>query len=163
MPDRAAELAREYEHEIGSCPQCVLAALHETLGVASPGVIQASDGLAGGGALSTAGTCGALVGGLLAIGSVLGRSYEDFKAGKGERRVFVHGQRLHRRFTKKYGSSVCCSVQEQVFGRTYDLLDAEEAAAFAEDATRDTCPGVAADVARWTADIILGLRDRKKA
>ncbi|MBS3772973.1 MAG: C_GCAxxG_C_C family protein [Candidatus Thermoplasmatota archaeon] len=159
--DRAAELARKYEHTIGSCPQCVLAALHETLGIASPDIIQASDGLAGGTALSVSGTCGALVGGVLAIGSVVGRSYEDFKAGKGERRVFVHSQRLYRRFTQKYGSSVCCDVQEQVLGRSYDLLDAEEAAAFSEQASRDTCPQVAADVTRWTAEIIIGLQARQ--
>ncbi|MFO8132672.1 MAG: C-GCAxxG-C-C family protein [Thermoplasmatota archaeon] len=160
---KAAALAREYEHTIGSCPQCVLAALHETLGIAGPEVIQASDGLAGGAALSTAGTCGALAGGMLAIGAVLGRSYEDFKAGKGERRVFVHSQRLYSRFTKKYGSPVCRDVQQQVLGRTYDLLDADEAAAFSDHASRDTCPQVAADVARWTAEIILGLRDREKS
>lgn len=156
----AAELAREYEYTIGSCPQCVLAALHETLGIAGPDVIQASDGLAGGTALSTSGTCGALVGGMLAIGSVVGRSYEDFKAGTGERRVFVHSQRLYRRFVQKYGSPVCCQVQEQVFGRSYNLLYAGEAGAFAKDATRETCPQVAADVTRWTAEIVSRLKKR---
>lgn len=160
--DRAATMAREYEYKVGSCPQCVLAALYETLNIGSPNVIQASDGLAGGTALSTSGTCGALVGGMLAIGAVVGRSYQDFKAGKGERRVFAHSQRLYRRFIKKYGSPVCCQVQQQVFGRSYDLLDADEARAFSQDATRETCPQVAADVTGWTADIIMGLLQHKK-
>lgn len=160
--EKAAELAKKYEHSIGSCPQCILAALYETLDVGSPELIQASDGLAGGTALSTAGTCGALAGGMLAIGSVAGRSYEDFKAGAGQRRVFVHTQRLYRRFVEKFGSPICCQVQEQVFGRSYDLLDADEAAMFSEDATMETCPRVAADVARWAAEIILGLRRRQK-
>ncbi|MGC9308350.1 MAG: C-GCAxxG-C-C family protein [Thermoplasmatota archaeon] len=159
--DRAAELAREYEYTIGSCPQCVLAALYETFDIGSPDIIQASDGLAGGTALSTSGTCGALIGGMLAIGSVAGRSYEDFKAGKGERRVFVHSQRLYRRFIKKYGSPVCCQVQQKVFGRSYDLLDAAEATAFSANATRETCPQVAADVTRWTAEIIARLKMKR--
>ena len=160
--DKAAELAKEYEYTIGSCPQCVLAALYETFGIGGPNVIQASDGLAGGTALSTSGTCGALVGGMLAIGSVVGRSYEDFKAGDSQRRVFVHTQRLYRRFIKKYASPICCQVQQEVFGRRYDLLDAEEAKAFAEDATRETCPQVAADVTRWAAEIIVKLRRRQR-
>lgn len=158
--DKAAERAREYEYTVGSCPQCVLAALYETFGVGSPDVIQASDGLAGGTALSTTGTCGALVGGMLAIGSVVGRSYENFKACVGQRRVFVHSQRLYRRFVKTYGSPLCCQVQEEVFGRSYDLLDADEAHAFSEDATQETCPQVAADVTRWAAEIVIGLRSR---
>ncbi len=160
--EKAAALARKYEHAIGSCPQCILAALYETLDIGSPALIQASDGLAGGTALSTAGTCGALAGGMLAIGSVAGRSYQEFKAGDGQRRVFAHSQRLYRRFVETYGSSICCQVQEQVFGRSYDLLDADEAAMFSEDATVETCPQVAADVARWTAEIIVGLRRREK-
>ena len=36
--DKAAELAREYEYTIGSCPQCVTAALYEKLDVGSPDV-----------------------------------------------------------------------------------------------------------------------------
>ena len=158
--DQAADLAREYEYTIGSCPQCVLAALYETFHIGSSATIQASDGLAGGTALSTSGTCGALVGGMLAIGSVVGRSYEDFKAKTGERRVFVHSQRLYQRFINKYGSPVCCQVQQKMFGRAYDLLDAAEATAFSEDATRETCPQVAADVTRWTAEIITRLKKR---
>jgi len=160
--DKAAELAREYEYTIGSCPQCVTAALYETLDVGSPDVIQASDGLAGGTALSTSGTCGALVGGMLAISSVVGRSYKDFKAGSKQRRVFVHTQRLYYRFVKKYSSAICGQVQQEVFGRCYDLLDAGEAKEFSEDATRKTCPQVAADVTRWAAEIIVELRSRQK-
>ena len=156
--NQAEKLARDYEYTIGSCPQCVLAALYETFDIGSPDIIQASDGLAGGTALSTSGTCGALIGGMLAIGAILGRSYEGFKAGTGERRVFVHSQRLYQRFIKKYGSPVCCKVQQKVFGRSYELLDAKEAIAFSEDATPETCPQVAADVAQWTAEIISRLK-----
>jgi len=80
--------AFKYKAKIGSCPQCVLAALMETLDVGDPATVQAADALAGGSALSTEGTCGALVGGLLAISSIVGRSYDNFKAGETKRRVF---------------------------------------------------------------------------
>lgn len=86
--EQAYRLAFKYEAELGSCPQCVLAALMETLGIGNADTIKAADALAGGTALSTRGTCGALVGGLLAIGSIVGRNYKSFKAGETKRRVF---------------------------------------------------------------------------
>jgi hypothetical protein len=51
-------LAFKYEAERGSCPQCVLAALMETLNVGDPATIKAIDAMAGGTALSTNGTAG---------------------------------------------------------------------------------------------------------
>ena len=75
--EQVYNLAFKYEAERGSCPQCVLAAIMETLDVGDPATIKAIDGLAGGTALSTKGTCGALVGGLAAISSIVGRNYEN--------------------------------------------------------------------------------------
>ena len=76
--NKAYDLAFNYEAERGSCPQCVLAALFETLNIGDEATIKSADALAGGTALSTKGTCGALVGGLLAISSIVGREYDDF-------------------------------------------------------------------------------------
>ena len=90
--DKVYQLANKYEAERGSCPQCVTAAIYETFGVGDPKIIQAADALAGGSALSTEGTCGALVGGLLAIGAVVGRTYEDFSKGESKRRVFQYAK-----------------------------------------------------------------------
>ena len=82
LKQKAYDLAFSYEAERGSCPQAVLSAIMETLNIGDPKTIQAADGLAGGTALSSEGTCGALVGGILAIGTVVGRSYKDFSEGK---------------------------------------------------------------------------------
>ncbi|MCK5636900.1 MAG: C-GCAxxG-C-C family protein, partial [Thermoplasmatales archaeon] len=65
--DKVYNLAFKYEAERGSCPQCVVSAIMETLDVGDPETVKAIDALAGGTALSTQGTCGALVGGLVAI------------------------------------------------------------------------------------------------
>ena len=94
-------LAFKYEAELGSCPQCVLAALMETLDVGDPNTIKAVDALAGGTTLSTEGTCGALVGGLLAISSIVGREYDDFKSGKRKREVFKYAKKLPADFPVK--------------------------------------------------------------
>ena len=43
--------ARQYEMDYGCCPQCLLAALQETVGLVDDQLIKASHGLSGGGGL----------------------------------------------------------------------------------------------------------------
>ena len=154
--DKAYQLAYKYEAKLGSCPQCVLAALYKVFDIGDPKIIQAADSLAGGTALSTQGTCGALVGGMLAIGIVAGRDYEDFKMGMTKRRVFKFARELYDRFVEEYGSPVCCGVQKKLFGKSFNLLDPKDYAAFEEAGAHvDKCPSVSGNVARWAAEIIV--------
>ena len=111
LAEQAYKLAFEYEAKLGSCPQCVFAAVKETLGIGDEKTFKAADALAGGGALSTNGTCGALVGGMLAIGSIVGRNYEDFKNGRRVRNVFKYAKKLYDRFVEEFGSCLCKDVQ----------------------------------------------------
>jgi len=151
--------AFKYEAERGSCPQCVLSALMETLDVGDPATVQAVDALAGGTALSTEGTCGALVGGLLAISSIVGRSYDDFKAGERKRRVFRYSTKLYDRFIEEYGSPLCKDVQKKLFDRSFNLLDPKDYAEFEKAGAHvDKCPAVSGNAARWAAEIILDLK-----
>jgi C_GCAxxG_C_C family probable redox protein len=157
--NNAYELAFKYEAEKGSCPQCVLAALMETLEIGDPATIRACDSLAGGTALSTEGTCGALIGGMLAIGAVAGRTYEDFVAGGQKRRIFQHSKRLYDRFVEEYGSPLCKDIHQKLFGRVFRLLDREEFQAFEKaGGHRDKCPAVSGNVAKWAAEIIYDLK-----
>lgn len=157
--EKVYNLAFKYEAEHGSCPQCVLAALYETLGVGDPKTIQAADALAGGAALTTRGTCGALVGGLLAIGSVVGRTYEDFKAGKRKRRVFQYAKKFYDKFIEEYGSPVCQDIHKKLFGRTFNLLDPKDYSEFEKAGGHvDKCPSVSGNAAKWAAEIILDLK-----
>jgi len=152
----AYDLAFKYEAERGSCPQCVLAALLETLEVGSPDTIKAVDAMAGGTALSTEGTCGALVGGLMAISSIVGRTYDDFSEGERKRRVFHYSKKLYDRFIEEYGSLICKDVHKKLFGRTFKLLDPKEYQEFEKAGAHvDKCPVVSGNVAKWTAEIIL--------
>lgn len=157
--DKVYKLAYKYEAERGSCPQCVLAALYETIGIGDPKTIQAADAMAGGGALTTEGTCGALVGGLLAIGSVVGRTYKDFSAGERKRRVFLYSKKLYDKFNEKYGCMICKGVHKKLFGRSYKLLDPKEYAEFEKAGAHvDKCPSVSGNTARWAAEIILDIK-----
>ena len=155
LKQKAYDLAFSYEAERGSCPQAVLSAIMETLNIGDPKTIQAADGLAGGTALSSEGTCGALVGGILAIGTVVGRSYKDFSEGKRKRRVFQFAKKLYDRFEKEYEGPLCKIVQEQLFGRSYCLMDPVEYEQFEKAGAHiDKCPCVSGNVAKWTIEIL---------
>ena len=69
---RAKEAASYYESMYHGCGQCVLAGIQEALEIPAPKVFKAATGFAGGiGAMG--GTCGALMGGVLGSGLVVGR------------------------------------------------------------------------------------------
>lgn len=158
---KAYDLAFKYEAERGSCPQCVLSALMETLHVGDPETVKAIDALAGGTALSAEGTCGALVGGLAAISSIVGRSYKDFSAGERKRRVFMYSKKLYDKFVEEYGSIICKDVHQKLFGRTFNLMDKDDYAEFEKmGAHVDKCPVVSGKTARWAAEIILDFLEK---
>ena len=151
--------AFKYEAERGSCPQCVLSAIMEVLDVGDPITVQAVDAMAGGTALSTEGTCGALVGGLIAISSIVGRTYKDFSAGERKRRVFLYSKKLYDKFVEEYGSPICKDVHKKLFGRSFKLLDPKEYQEFEKAGAHiDKCPSVSGNVAKWAAEIILDLK-----
>lgn len=154
--DRAYRLAFKYEAELGSCPQCVLAAIKETLDIGDENIFKSADALAGGTSLSSKGTCGALVGGMLAISSIFGREYDDFKDGKKKRRIFKYAKILYDRFVDEYDSPLCCDVQKKIFGRSFNLMDSIEYEEFEKAGAHvDKCPTVSGNAARWTVEIIL--------
>jgi C_GCAxxG_C_C family probable redox protein len=154
--DDVYQRAFQYEARLGSCPQCVLAALNETLDIGDDAVFKSSQGLSGGTALSSEGTCGALAGGMIAIGLLVGRTYQEFSEGQKKRLVFKYTRLLYDRFVKEYGSPLCCGVQKKIFGRSYVLLDKDEYEAFEKAGAHvDKCTSVAGNAAKWTAEIIL--------
>ncbi len=156
VDDRAAraevayQRAFQYEKDYGCCPQCVLAAVKETAGFVSDETIKASHGLSGGGSLTGTGTCGALSGGLLALGAKRGRDADKLSKGK---RVgnFQAGRKLVERFAAEFGGTTCGELQERFTGRTYDLWDREAYADF-DRAREDQCARATALVTRWVVE-----------
>ncbi len=144
-----------YEQTFGNCPQCVLASVMEALGDFDDAVFKASFTLAGGGGLSAKGTCGALVGGLMAIASRYGRDREHFDQ-KTYRPISLKGRELLDRFVAEYGSPICGDVQTKIMGRSFDLTDPDEYHAFElAGGHDDKCPSVVRNAAVWTAEILL--------
>ena len=150
LAEQAYRKAFDYEAKCGSCPQGILRAIQETLGGIDDATIKAGHGLAGGGGLSGVGTCGALSGGLLALSTRHGRDRDKMEKGRFLNN-FKKGNELVERFRKEFGGVTCRELQQQFTGRTYDMWQAEEYAAF--DAARgERCAHATGTVARWIVE-----------
>jgi hypothetical protein len=155
--EKAYLLAFEYEQKYGCCPQCVLASVQNILGVVENSTFKASHSLAAGGAMMTEGTCGALLGGMLALGSKYGREKEEFITGP-KMQSYKISKHLYELFVAEYGNPICANVQSRLMGRSFNMWDKQDYGAFEEaGGHRDKCPSVTGNVAMWTVEIILGI------
>jgi len=152
LADQAYEKALKYELDYGCCPQCVLAAVQETVGVIDDSVIKASHGLSGGGGLSGQGACGALTGGLVALSAKRGRDRDKLDKGRFINN-FKKGQELVERFRAEFGGITCEELQHQFTGRTYDMWNAEEYKAF-DEARGHKCAKATATVTKWVVEMM---------
>ncbi len=150
LAEQAGALALKLEIEHGCCPQCVLAAVQDTVGLISDETIKASHGLSGGGGLSGVGLCGSLVGGILALGAKRGRDRGKFSKGKfiGN---FSRANELSLEFKEKFGGLTCQELQHQFTGKTYDMWKPEEYKEFTDN-RGDQCARTAEFVTRWVVE-----------
>jgi C_GCAxxG_C_C family probable redox protein len=152
LAQQAYDKALKYELDYGCCPQCVLAAVQETVGVVDDSVIKASHGLSGGGGLSGKGACGALTGGLVALSAKRGRDRDKLDKGRFINN-FKKGEELVERFQAEFGGVTCEELQHQFTGRTYDMWRAEEYQAF-NDARGHKCAVATATVTKWVVEMM---------
>jgi C_GCAxxG_C_C family probable redox protein len=111
-----------------------------------------------GGVVGRGETCGAVTGGMMAIGNEVGRErLEDIGQLRRARDIATE---LYLRFHEEVGHTICAEIHKLKFGRTYRLHDPEELKAFHEVGGHgdEGCPVVCAAAARITADILLRLR-----
>ncbi len=153
---KAYDTAFAYERDLGNCPQAMLATMHDIFGIGGDDAFKSGTGFAGGGALAGDGTCGALVGGIMAVGLVLGRDKEAYKSKKGAGRLYKATKKLHDKFVEEFGGAVCKDVQKKIFGRSFNLWDRNDYNEFDKmGAHTEKCTSVVGKTAMWTADIIL--------
>ena len=152
LADQAYETAVCYELDYGCCPQCVLSAIQETVGLVDDQTIKAAHGLAGGGGLMGQGTCGALTGGLMALSVKKGRDRDQLHKGR-----FINnynkGRKLVEKFREEFGGITCEDLQKEFTGKTYDMWNAEEYALF--DKRRGfKCAHATGTVTRWVVEML---------
>ncbi|HEX77917.1 MAG TPA: C_GCAxxG_C_C family protein [Dehalococcoidia bacterium] len=154
---KAYDLGKEYERTYRGCSQCVIAALQDAFEFRNDDVFKAATGLAGGGGITTDGSCGAYTGAILTLSSLLGRERDDFADPKGIRfRTHELVRRFRHNFIQEYGSVVCRNIQTKVLGRPYYLADPEEMRKFHDAGAHDVhCPEVVGKAARWMAELIV--------
>jgi C_GCAxxG_C_C family probable redox protein len=98
------ETARGLFREGFSCSQAVLAAFAEGQGISRESALRISQGF-GGGIARTAGLCGAVSGGIMAIGLRHGRIRADDDAAR--ETTYIRVRELLRRFEARHGSLDC--------------------------------------------------------
>jgi C_GCAxxG_C_C family probable redox protein len=152
LGERAYEKAAKYDLDYGCCPQCVLAAIQETVGIIDDQTIKASHGLSGGGGLVGEGVCGALSGGLMALSAKYGRDRDKLDKGRyiGN---FQKAKELTERFRSEFGGLTCRELQQQFAGRTYDMWNTAEYKAFS-DARGDKCAHATGTVTKWVVGML---------
>jgi C_GCAxxG_C_C family probable redox protein len=166
--NEAERKAYKYELAQAGCSSSVLLAIQEVFGLMDEPVLKAASGLAGG-IGGTHSACGALTGGVMALGLKYGWGFKEIegllKESKDDTRsltVFMLSRKLSERFIEEYGSTLCHDIQIRFFGRIFSSLNPEDAEEFERlgghreiDGKPAVCPSVAGKAARWVAELVL--------
>jgi len=156
--DKIEKAAQSYEGNYHGCSRCVLLALQEHLNLGDGLTFQASTPFAGGIAMRGE-TCGALLGGLLAVGlATASKEIEDEAALFG---TMAAGFRYARRFVKAIGNSICRDIMEARLGCFFNIADPKEYEQFKEAGGYTECPKVVGEASRLAAEFILELQEKE--
>lgn len=155
--EKLHDLAFQNEKEFHGCAQSLLAAVQDVLGMADESVFKCATGLAGGIGISTKGTCGALIGGVMFLNLRYGRERKNISDPERIRfKSYQLARRLQQKFIQEYGSPICHEIQEKIFGRSYKLYDPAEFQEFERAGGHDDkCTEVVGKAARWVGEIFL--------
>ena len=158
--DRVAKKAGDYEELSINCAQGTLAALQEEFklggGKDIPKAATFMPGL-----VSRRQTCGAVTGGLMALGLAFGRDklYDpSYRTPEGTEEYWKNKKRAWRfceEFKKEFSSTMCGAIRPKIMGREYNTMEPAELKQFLEDGGAKKCR-VPPEKAAWiAAEIIL--------
>ena len=150
--------AHDYERDFHGCSRCVLKPLQEHLDLGDDESFKASTPMAAGVAMRGE-TCGALIGGLMAVG--LAFASESMDDADALINALAAGFRLARKVEKAFGTTNCTKIQTDQLGRFYSLADPKQYQAFIEAGGYVKCSKVCGKIARMTAEFILEQRDKE--
>ena len=159
---KAFETAQNYEKTCTGCAQTTLAGVLDVLGIKSDDAFKCASGLADGVGLTGDGTCGALIGGAMAIGLIFGRERKDFSDPFAAMKSYLLVKELYQDFLERYGTARCSEIQRKLMGRTFNLLDPKELESAMNFGMMEHCSKVVGNSARKTVEIILKEKEKKK-
>lgn len=97
-------------------------------------IVQAGVALAGGGANSVIGSCGAFSGGLVVLSAKFSPCSDSLSAKELEQLAYARGKfnRFRDWFVSEFGGVACRDVQFRTLGRVYNIMDEQEFQKFME-------------------------------
>jgi C_GCAxxG_C_C family probable redox protein len=147
--DKVEKTAYEYllQGKTLACSQTVLLAIQEALGQVDKLMIKACGPMAGGSRVGS--LCGALVGGLLAIGMKYGADYDNLSSLYALMNSHKYAKKLYKAFEDMFGSRFC----PEIIG--YDLNDPEQRVMWLKSGGKEKCAKLCGRTARVATEIIL--------
>jgi C_GCAxxG_C_C family probable redox protein len=157
VAEKAYQLGKEYEKTYRGCSQCVIAALQDALDIRNDDIFKSATGLAGGTGLACDSGCGAYIGAVLVLSSLVGRERNNFSDPEGIRfKTHELVRKFRKKFIQEYGSVICRDIQNKILGRYYYLPDPQEFEKFHNAGAHDVhCPEVVGKAAKWMTEIML--------
>ncbi len=149
--------AAQMQRDLHYCTRCVLLAVgrdlelgDDTLELALKTAIPLSAGIAG-----TRNQCGALIGGVMAIG--LGLVTHDARTITPDmpNPAMAAAKQFYRWFEREFGHADCYDLREIHLGRYFDMTDPEETRKFEAAGGYELCAGLVGKAARRAAEVIL--------
>ena len=171
-PEKIALMKRAYhsgfinEKKYKGCAQCTLLTMFDVFGRKNDTLFKSASALAAGMALSGDGACGGYSGGIMYMGSIIGRRLCHLDDGDKEAKnaSYRMAQLLRERFIETFGSVICADVHQAIFGRSFCLrTNAVKEEFEAAGAHTTKCTAVIGTVCAWLAEIIYDCGYAEKA
>ncbi len=154
--DVLAQKAKDALTRCANCAQASFAILQDEFNLDGKAVLKALTPFPG---IALRGeTCGAVIGGLMALGLVYGR--DDLNNRKGYIASLPSARRFCEIFEEMHGSTSCESILQGKLGRKFDLADRTEALEYASSGGPQVCGEVVASAVLIAAE---GLRRKTVA
>ena len=156
--DRVEQDGTACEKEMHACARCALLAVARNLKLADDECIDAALRAAmplSGGIAGTRNQCGALVGGIMAIGLAMVKGNPREAAVEERKASMKAAKQLYRWFEKEIGHVRCYDIRDAGLGRSFDTSDPEEMQKFVAAGGYELCGGVVGKTARRAAEMIL--------
>ena len=151
----AFKIGFETEASKTNCAQATFHSISSVLGVKNPQIFKSLYSIAGGGASSTCGSCGAFSGALVAFGFFFGRTYEQFQNSKLDAKSDKLAIKFYKKFVRRFNTVICMEIHKKVFGRTFNFSNKKDIREFEKlGAYTIKCPAVVGLSSAWAIEIL---------
>ncbi len=153
--DLAFKIGFEMETSRTNCAQATFHSISSVLGVRNPQIFKSLYSLAGGGASSTYGSCGAFSGALVAFGFFFGRTYEECRDGKLGAKSGKLAIEFYKKFVRRFNTVICMEIHKKLFGRTFNFSNKKDIEEFEKLGAHTTrCTAVVGLGSAWAVEIL---------